>query len=161
MKNTITLYLQTAVILLTATLTGPVARAGEVPFKGSMQGAFAVTPLAPPLAFILTEGTGNATHLGRFTVEKPHIVNFATLTAVGSITFTAANSDTLTADFTVVATPTENPDVVSFVETATITGGTGRFAGATGCYTFTGWADSATASTGGSFEGTIVLAKKK
>ena len=46
--------------------------------------------------------------MGRFTVTIPHIVNFATATGSGEYQFTAANGDTLSADFTGSATPTEN-----------------------------------------------------
>ena len=40
----------------------------ELPFKGRLEGAAAITPLAPPFVSVSLEGTGNATHLGRFTV---------------------------------------------------------------------------------------------
>ena len=103
---------------------------------------------------MLIEGTGNATQLGRFTVEVPHLVNQATLTGGGSYEFTAANGDTLTADFTGRAT-LASPGVLSIVETATITGGTGRFAGATGSFTVERLFDRATGLTTGSFKGTI------
>ena len=135
--------------------TSLVGRAGkEVPFKGSLEGIVTITPLTPPLASVLIEGTGNATHLGLFTVEIPHLVNMATRTATGSYEFTAANGDTLTADFTGQASPT-TPGVLSIMETATITGGTGRFAGATGSFTSRRLFNTATLTTTGSFEGTI------
>ena len=81
------------------------------------------------------EATGNATHLGKFTLDIPHVVNRANGTAIGSYEFTAANGDTLFADFTGIATPTATPGVLYIEETATITGGTGRFADATGSFT--------------------------
>jgi hypothetical protein len=136
-------------------LIGRVAAGKEVPFKGSLEGVVTRTPLAPPFVSVLIEGTGNATQLGRFTVENAHLVNTATRTAIGSYEFTAANGDTLTADFTGQASLTETPGVLSVVETATITGGTGRFAGATGSFTVERLFDANTLLTTGSFKGTI------
>ena len=134
-----------------------VAATKEVPFKGRLDGTFTFAPDPPPSPFAsvhFSEVTGNGTDLGRFTVEAPHRVNLATLTSTGTFEFTAANGDTLTADFTGTATP-ETPSVVSIVETANITGGTGRFAGATGSFIVTRTADLASLLTTGSFEGTI------
>ena len=91
--------------------------------------------------------------MGRFTLEVPHIVNFATASGQGTFTFTAANGDTLTADFTGQA-QTGAP-IIPIVEDATITGGTGRFAGASGSFIVHRSFDSVGGTTTGSFEGTI------
>jgi len=135
-------------------LAAHAAEEKEVPFKGSLEGTVTVTPLTPPFASVLIEGSGQATQLGRFTVEIPHTVNQAARMGSGTYVFTAANGDTLTAEFTGVATLTA-PGVLSTTETATITGGTGRFAGATGSFTAQRVFDIATSTTTGSFEGTI------
>ena len=129
----------------------------EVPFNGSFEGVVTSrTPLTPPLVSLVTEGTGNATHLGRFTVEIAHVVNTVARTVMGSYEFTAANGDTLIADVTGQFGPTaENPRVLLSVETATITGGTGRFAGATGSFTVERLLNLDTFLTTVSFEGTI------
>lgn len=123
-----------------------------VPFKGSFEGTQTVTPVQPPLAMVEGEATGQATLLGRFTVEFPHTVNFATASGVGTYTFTAANGDTLTATFTGQA---QLGTVTSIVEQATVTGGTGRFAGAAGSFTARRLFDPATGTTTGTLEGTI------
>jgi hypothetical protein len=101
--------------------------------------------------------TGNATHLGRFTLRGPHRVNLATIpvTAIGTFEFTAADGDTLRASFTGLGTPTATPGVFSIVETATVTGGTGRFANATGSFIVERVVDLIGLTTSGSFEGTI------
>jgi hypothetical protein len=132
--------------------SGAASQGTSVPFKGNFEGTQRITPLQPPLAFVDGSATGNATHLGRFTVEFPHTANFATRTGEGTFTFTAANGDTLTADFTGQAQP---GPIVSIEEHATITGGTGRFAGATGSFIVQRQFDPATGTTMGSFEGTI------
>jgi hypothetical protein len=136
-------------------LAGPVAAGEQVPFKGSLEGDVAVTPLAPPFLGVDVEATGEATHLGKFTLDIPHVVDPATGTAVGTYEFTAANGDKVYAEFTGIATPTATPGVLYIEETATITGGTGRFAGATGSFTSERLYDMIADTTIGSFEGTI------
>ena len=133
----------------------PVAAGEQVAFKGSLEGDVTVTPLAPPLLRVELGATGNATHVGKFTLDIPHVVNPATRTAIGSYEFTAANGDKVYADFTGIATPTATPGVLYIEETATITGGTGRFAGATGSFTCERLYDTVAGTTVGSFEGTI------
>jgi hypothetical protein len=135
-------------------LARPVAAGEQVPFKGSLEGDVTVTPLPPPYVHVLVEATGEATLLGKFTLDIPHVVNRATRTAMGSYEFTAANGDTLSADFTGQATPIGG-GILYIEETATITGGTGRFAGATGSFTTERWYDTIAGTTFGSFEGTI------
>ena len=126
----------------------------EVPFKGRLEGTATITPGTPPFLAVSVEGTGNATHLGRFTVEIPHVVNTTNRTSTGTYEFTAANGDTLTAGFTGQATLTA-PGVLSVVEIATVTGGTGRFADATGSFTVERLFNQVTGVTTGSFQGAI------
>ena len=126
----------------------------EVPFKGRLEGTATVTPGTPPFLSASVEGTGNATHLGRFTVAIPHVVNAMTRTSTGTYEFTAANGDTVTAGFTGQSTLTA-PGVLAVVEAATITGGTGRFANASGSFTVERVLTQATGLTTGSFDGTI------
>jgi hypothetical protein len=126
--------------------------ADAVPFRGRFEGTQTVTPLAPPFASVEVSVTGNAGHLGRFTMELPHIVNFATSSAAGTCTIVAANGDTIIAAFTGQA---QVGPVVSIVEHATITGGTGRFADASGSFTIERVFVPAAGTTSGSFEGVI------
>lgn len=129
----------------------------EVPFKGRLEGVVTRrTPLAPPLVSLLTEATGDATHLGRVTVDIAHVVNTVARTVTGSYAFTAANGDTLIADVAGAFGPTlENPRVLFSEETATITAGTGRFAGASGSFTVERLLNLDTFLTTVSFEGTL------
>ncbi|HEX6129752.1 MAG TPA: hypothetical protein VF071_12090 [Candidatus Limnocylindria bacterium] len=140
-----------AVILAVA---APVAARDEVVFRGRLDGTVMVTPLDPPLASVHIEASGNATQLGRFTLEIPHLVNQAARMGSGTYVFTAANGDTLTATFTGLATLVE-PGVLTTHETAVIIGGTGRFEGATGSFTADRTFYVATGVTVGTFEGTI------
>src|SRR5438270_9635879 len=137
-------------------LAGPLAAKEQVPFGGRLEGDVTVTPITPPLIVAVDiSADGNANHLGQFTVSIPHVVNRGTRTAEGSYLFTAANGDTLTADFTGQSSPTDIPGVLYIEETATITGGAGRFAGATGSFLSERWFDTVNLTTSGSFEGTI------
>jgi hypothetical protein len=142
-------------ILAVLWLACPVAAGEQVPFRGSLEGDVTVTPLDPPFVSVYVDAAGTATQLGRFTLDIPHIVDRSTMTAVGSYEFTAANGDKVYADFTGQATLTPVPGVIYIEETATITGGTGRFAGATGSFTSERLYDRIAGTTIGHFEGTI------
>jgi hypothetical protein len=135
-------------------LARAVAAGEQVPFGGRLDGTVTRTP-APPLVLVDVDATGNATQLGRYTLDIPHVVDPTTRTAAGSYQFTAANGDMVFAEFTGLATPTDIPGILYVEETATITGGTGRFAGATGSFTTKRWFDTVAGTTSGSFEGTI------
>ena len=143
-----------ALFAFAVTFVGASSAGEQTTFKGSLEGTVTVTPLNPPIASVLIEATGNATKLGRFTVEVPHVVNQAVRVGAGSYIFTAANGDTLTASFTGVGTLIA-PGVLSTTETATITGGTRRFADATGSFTAHRTFFITEGRTVGSFEGTI------
>ena len=112
----------------------------DLPFQGSFTGrsraVFNCPTTCPPTSFT-TSGTyeGTATHLGSFTAASVDVVDIATATSTGTIDFTAANGDrlrTTTAGGEDGFTP---PNISSVTLLATITGGTGRFAGATGTLT--------------------------
>ena len=143
--------------LAALTLAGPVSAGTDLPFKGALAGNATVTPLGGPMVAVVIDATGTATHIGRFTLQAPHVVNQATLTAVGTYTLTAANGDVLTADLAGTARMVEPPNVVAITETATVTGGTGRFAGATGSIQVERVFNRATGVTTGTFEGWISL----
>ena len=140
---------------LGAEVVAGLSRGDAVPFKGTLEGRLTVsTPIEPPLLSNLNEATGIASQLGRFTLEIPHIVNTVTRLATGTYEFTAANGDTLVATFTGQASLV-SPGVLSVLDTATITGGTGRFADATGSFTAERVFVMATGKIQGSFEGAI------
>ena len=146
-------------------LVGPVAAGEQVPFLGRFAGVVTVTvtPGFPPIASANVNATGVATHLGQFTLAIPHSVIFTPTfprTSSGFYNFVAANGDTLSASFTGLVNPIPGvPGALAAVESANITGGTGRFAGATGDFTVERVAlidpATGTGTTIGSFYGTI------
>ena len=148
-------------MLLAAALTNSVAADKEVPFRGSLQ-AVELFDVQFPTLFVDASGSGNATHLGRFTTAYDEVVDLLTLTSTGFAHFLAANGDSL---FTETVSPNPPqfpaPDVISFVVTHTITGGTGRFAGATGSFNETRVVNLVTGDAVGSFSGSIAFNKGK
>jgi hypothetical protein len=131
----------------------------QVPFRGSLT-TFENVVIDPPN--LLSDGTaqGIATHIGRFTATFAVVV-VPPGTGTGTITFTAANGDQLSATFTGQGVEIE-PGVAGLTEVATIVGGTGRFAPATGTFNMNRiirFDEAGNASGTGSFEGHINLNK--
>jgi hypothetical protein len=107
-----------------------------VPFKGHWSGVTVSADLSTfPVVAVVSEGEGEATHLGRFTMATPHTSHVFTGETIGEQIFTAANGDTLTAHCVGFPLPQPDGTVVGNLE-CTITSGTGRFADATGGYDF-------------------------
>ena len=128
------------------------AVAAETPFKGTANAV--ETSQGFPIVTVTRNGTGTATYLGKYTSHVTLQVNVLTARATGAATFTAANGDTLTTTVdgrsTLIA-----PGVLSIVEVYTITGGTGRFADATGTFTGEIIVTQATGVSTGTFSGVI------
>jgi hypothetical protein len=101
----------------------------ELPFKGTYQG---LETVVTPSHHQLVDATGNATHLGRFTVTADWTL--APTGGVGTSTWTAANGDQFSTTFTRRG-DFSVPLTATFTETHDITGGTGRFANAKGAFT--------------------------
>jgi len=135
----------------------------QVPFRGAFtnetKGVF-----TPPTTLTVTgTATGHATHLGRFVATLVDVVDVRTASSTGTFNFTAANGDQL---FTTTAGGEDEftaPNVSHVTLVATIVGGTGRFAAASGTFTIhsIGAIDFATATSSGTgtFEGHINLNK--
>ena len=78
---------------------------------------------------------GNATHLGAYTGTGEFyqdVCNPRILHTLAAFTWFAANGDELADTFEGYLTPTGTPGVFDNHETTDVTGGTGRFTGATG-----------------------------
>jgi hypothetical protein len=132
-------------------LAVPAAAGEQVPFKGSLDGLVTRSDPPPPI-LVNVAAAGTATQLGLFSLDIPHVVTPPN--ASGFYHFVAANGDTLTAEFNGVSRPVA-PGILYIVETATITGGTGRFADASGSFVCERLYDIAAGTTIGYLEGTI------
>ncbi len=145
----------TTVVLLLVTLAGtafPALAARERRIKGSLWAA-ETNEVVPPTLYVSGAGSGNATQLGRYAISFQAEVNLPTLSGPVSATLTAANGDQLFAEGWGQATPTGQPNRVSIVEEYTITGGTGRFADATGNFTVERVLNQITGISSGSLKG--------
>ena len=148
------LYLQMAAILTTTALAGPHTK--EKHFRGKVS-SFETAQFVGTTMFVDGSGTGQGTHLGRFTYNYEFTVDLPTLDAVGSAEFVAANGDSFTT--TITATASGPPGFAHVIETHTIVGGTGRFAGATGEFTLDRMFSFATSISIGTVDGEIVIHK--
>ena len=137
-----------------ALFASPVVASEQVPFNGSFA-AVEIDEVQGTTLFVNGSGTGNATHLGRYTVTFEAEVDLLTLMGVGTMTFVAANGDSLSTDFNGQATPTSDPNIFLVVELETIADGTGRFADAAGSFRLERVIDLSTGLSSGSFSGTI------
>ena len=110
-----------------------------VPFQGRADLVITGVEDTPPGTRTLTAtATGQATHLGRYNRTETVVVNLANGTFTGSLVFTAANGDRLSANITGNFTsPTGDAAVGTYV----FTGGSGRFQNATGQAAFEATAD--------------------
>ena len=141
-------------LLAALALSAMAASASEnLPFRLGDEGTITFT--SPSTA--TTAGTGNATHLGTITSdgnltivgEASCIDNEVGFSAEMQDTFTAANGDIVTTAITMQLCPIA-PGIYHGVGTYIVTGGTGRFANATGSGVFDG--------TGNFNTGTIICA---
>ena len=140
----------------------------HVPIRGtytfSTTGEPNCPPTCPPTILIATgEATGIASHLGRFTATFVDTVDLAAATGTGTFNFTAANGSQLFTETTSGEDSFTPPNISHVAYNATIVGGTGRFAGATGTLTIESTSKidfvAQTSEGTGSFEGHINLGK--
>lgn len=123
---------------------GPALAGAAAPFGGSDAGGFTVPGPCPGGLQVVIGGGGNATHLGRYSWASVECFDPVSGGFAGLATLRAANGDTVSGPYRGQVYPTADPDVVTYRETLTITGGTGRFAGAAGELQVSGVADLAT-----------------
>ena len=138
-----------------ASVSGMSGTDHALPFRGSLSAREIDTVMFPTL---LADGSaeGTATHLGRYAAEFNATVNVLDGTATGSYTFTAANGDQVFSTFIGLGVPAGG-SMASITERLTITGGTGRFAGASGALVVQRTLDQSTGESSGSIEGSITM----
>jgi hypothetical protein len=151
------IYLPMAAMILTAALAVPAAAQKQVPFKGAMQGHDTDIGSTNTTVTVLTVGTGIGTLVGNFSFTQTVTVDVTTGHDTGSAQWFAANGDSISTSITGSGEPMATPDGIVFIitEVHTITGGTGRFAGAQGSFIVERLASGVTFLTSGSFHGTI------
>src|ERR1700730_5030106 len=148
------IYLTMAAMILAAALAVPAAAQDQVPFKGAMQGSDADIGVTSTTVTVLTMGTGIGSLVGQFLFTQTVTVDFTTGHSTRSAQWIAANGDSITTTNTRSGEMIE-PGLFSIEDVHTITGGTGRFAGAQGTFTVKRLASGVTFLTSGSYDGTI------
>ncbi|MEZ4735842.1 MAG: hypothetical protein R3E79_52805 [Caldilineaceae bacterium] len=134
-------------ILLTILLMS-ISLLGSISLSAAPVHAGNFVPLKGRFAGVGADFSGNFTHIGKF----QGVVDLEASTAV----WTAANGDTITNQTTSFVLGEEvTPGVFRYEQTLVITGGTGRFANATGSATATGLINVVTGAYDGVLTGTI------
>ena len=135
-----------------------------VPFQATFTGTYQARVAPPNVIIIGTGGRGVATHLGRFELTDRVVVSLMRrpvpncpipgTVEVFNATLYAANGDSIT-----LAGPGTGcqigPTTVKVVDAVTVTGGTGRFEGASGSITVTTFVNQAKGTEVITFNGTI------
>ena len=155
------IYLPMAAMILMVALAIQAAAQNRIPFKGTIQGQDTDKGFTSPNMFLVeTNGTGTGILFGRFTFTLETRRNNGNFTDTGTAHFKAANGDTIDATYTSAMpaelTPTPDGVVFTIKEIYTITGGTGRFAGAQGSLLTERVADPQRFITFGSFQGPVL-----
>jgi hypothetical protein len=165
MNNIKTTSLITA-IFLTVALASSAVEAGVIPINGTIAGSESYPPFPDPSEGFYVNGsvTSTDTQLGPFTLFYSVPVDFVFLgIAPGDagasrlVVGDAANGDSILASFF-----GNNPDSCAngdahIVETETIIGGTGRYAGARGGFTLSRCTNLVTGETSGTISGSVVV----
>jgi hypothetical protein len=140
--------------VLTLLALGVMARAGDpVPFKGTAEGSRQIIVTSQTTFISIFDAQGEFTHFGD---TRVHAQMLSTLNPDGSVhgsgtgTFTVADGDTAEMNFEGDVDTTTGKLTGTFI----ITGGSGRFAGATGQGVFNGVED-AQGSFSATFDGVI------
>ena len=131
-------------------------KTSRITFQGILQSNESYSTNFPTM-FVTAKGSGTATLLGQISVHYISEVNLSDLSQSGSVTFAGFYGDSLLAIGVGQAIEDRTPGRFSVVEIYTITGGTGRFARASGTITWKRLVSVTTGITSGSFEGYIML----
>ena len=123
-----------AALLLVLSASAALAEVKTVSFKGAFDERDTGVVQFPNL-LLNGSGTGTASHLGRFTYTYKVTVDLTSALSSGVIQLVAANGDVINGVSVGRGEPTDTPDLTHVIQLVTITGGTGRFQGATGGFT--------------------------
>lgn len=162
-------FLSLALFAFFLTVSWAKPNENELAIKGSGEGILTQTPISGTSWSVTVHGTGNVTHLGKVTVDISYgEVNLSSNgdnlepgPPTGTGLITTPNGDKLFGTFRFLGSPTPKPGLLAIAGTFVITGGTGKYEGATGrgLYVGTGYVPTNEITT--QIVGTLSLPKKK
>jgi hypothetical protein len=134
------------------------AAASQIQVKGSDVGTFSLTSGGSPGIFLSTDvSSGVASHLGRYDFLA-HETYDANQNAVTAASFTiTTRQGSLSGSYTATLGVGATPNILTYHAPGAVTGGTGRYAGATGTIVFDGFGDLLTSALEDQFTASIVL----
>jgi hypothetical protein len=135
---------------------GGFAKTTRVPFKGTMQSNESYTTVSPTM-YVTANGSGEATVLGPFTVSYHTEVNLVDFSEGESAYFAGSNGDSFQAKGLGQSIEDRTPGMYNVIEIYTITGGTGRFSGASGTFTLKRLLSRTMGVASSTFEGYILI----
>jgi hypothetical protein len=139
--------------------TAAPAQMTRVPFKGTMQSTETYNNMFPTM-FVTATGLGDATQTGRFAVSYKIEWNLLDQSTTETAYLIMPNGDSLQAKAVGQATEDRTPGMYNLIEIYTITGGTGRFAGASGTFTLKRLVSMTVGVTSSTFEGYMLFPQK-
>src|SRR5215208_5459353 len=166
MKNLLVLSIA-LLSLIPLTRTALAAPAPEVKSQETMKvsryvikGTFQSTETSVsvfPTTSVTGSGSGDATELGSFTINYQAEISLLDLSSVESAEFTGTRGDRISAEAVGQAVENTTPGMLNVVDIYKITGGTGRFDGASGTMTLNRLVSVTTGAAYSRFEGYILL----
>jgi len=140
-----------------AAFAAPAMAADQIQVKGSDTGTFSLEPAGPGIFVSTDVSSGVASHLGQYDFLA-HETYDAVQNIVTQASFTITTKHgTLSGNYTATLGVGATPNISTYHAPGFITGGTGRYAGATGTIVFDGFGDLATLALEDHFTATIVL----
>lgn len=132
------------------------AQLTHIPFQGTMQSMENYSNVSPTL-FVTATGSGDATQIGRFAVGYKSEWNLVDLSATETAYFVTPEGNSFQAKAVGQAIEDRTPGMYNVIAIYTITGGMGRFEGASGTFTLKRLVSLTTGATSSTFEGTILI----
>jgi len=128
----------------------------RLPFKGTFQSAELYT-ISLTSTSVSASGSGNATEIGQFTIRYQSEINLLDLSLSETAQLTVSNGDSLQLRGVGQAKQDQTPGMFNILQIYTITGGTGRFAGASGTLTLNRLVSFTAGATSNTFEGYLLV----
>ena len=139
-----------------STTTKTTAQMTRLPFQGVGEST-EIYRVNVSMLSVTASGSGVANELGQFTARYAAEVNLLDLSWSESTEFVGVNGDSIQMKGAGQATASRTPTMFNLIEIYTITGGTGRFTGASGTITLHRLFSIATGAASDTFEGYIFI----